>query len=123
MSRKRGKREYERKQREIQYRWLRLAIVCFDELKTNRLNWSPQIVDREFIGNLDGKPVDMFIWLICEARCDVETLRANAPEFLDLYRELLLARGFPREAADTLRTDATSLEDIEAGGGRFYYFR
>ncbi len=123
MSRKHCKREYERKQSEIQYRWLRLAVACFDELIMSRPNWSPPIVDSEFIGNLDGNPVNMSLWLICAHRGDVESLRASAPEFLDLYRELLLSRDFPPEAAETLRMDATSLEDIEAGGGRFYYFR
>jgi len=30
---------------------------------------------------------------------------------------------FSLEAAATLRTDVTSTEEIEAGGGRFYFFR
>jgi hypothetical protein len=38
-------------------------------------------------------------------------------------RHLASEAGFPRSSADSLQTDVTSSEEIEAGGGRFYFFR
>lgn len=53
--------------------------------------------------------------------------RSLSPQALvDATRRLCataVEAGFPREAADTLRTDVTSAEDIETGGGRFAFFR
>jgi O-acetyl-ADP-ribose deacetylase (regulator of RNase III) len=63
-------------------------------------------------------------WFICETealkrRFREETLSIATERLRHLAREA----GFPRSSTDTLQTDVTSSEEIEAGGGRFYFFR
>jgi hypothetical protein len=73
--------------------------------------------------HFDGRPDDMFIWFICERAADVPLAEAQRLELQAAFQQRMSARGFPKQAVDTLRSGVTSLEDIEAGGGRFYFFR
>jgi hypothetical protein len=43
--------------------------------------------------------------------------------FEERARTVLAAQGFPDNAVSTFRLGYTSWTEIEAGGGRFYYFR
>jgi hypothetical protein len=47
--------------------------------------------------------------------------QADALRYLVI--DAMARRGFPAEAQDSLRLFFASREDIEAGGGRFCYFR
>ena len=38
-------------------------------------------------------------------------------------RSMLVDAGFPAASAESLQSDVTSREEIERGGGKFYFFR
>jgi hypothetical protein len=61
---------------------------------------------------------------IVQKRAEISGFRERALKAITTQlRELLAARGYPSQALAGLRSDVTSMEDIEAGGGRFYFFR
>ena len=100
-----------------------LTAECGREL-SQRLDLPFPFVDCEVIPPLDGSAEDMFIWFIVEDRTDVPGFREQGLEFTTTQlREALLRRGYPSDALVSLRSDVTSMDDINAGGGRFYYFR
>jgi hypothetical protein len=103
--------------------WGTELVACFDELRPAFARRSPPIVDREIMPHLDGRPDDIFIWFICERAADVTLAEAHRRELQAAIQERMVAHGFPKHAVDTLQSGVTSLEDIEVGGGRFYYFR
>ena len=81
-------------------------------------------VDFELIPDFNGSPENMFAWFICDTRASKEQFRESAlPGCTEALRAIAVAAGFPGAAAATLRTDVTSHEEIEAGGGRFLFFR
>ena len=73
---------------------------------------------------LSGSPDDMFGWLIFASRA--EATKAGSPrtadEILAKVRTALVDAGFP-EAIASFGIGFTSLPEIEADGGRFYFFR
>jgi hypothetical protein len=105
------------------FRWGTELVACFDDLRPHFGVRSPPIVDREVVPHFDGRPDDMFIWFICERAVDVAPAEAQRLELQAAVQERMTAGGFPKQAVDSLRSGVTSLEDINAGGGRFYYFR
>lgn len=110
------------KNAEDHFRWGVLVVDCARRLREDRA--MPGIVDAEVIPPFDGSPDGIFVWFICTTRAEVAPFRANAlTSSTSKLREALLSAGFPAAAVSSVRTDVTSLEDIEAGGGRFAYFR
>jgi hypothetical protein len=104
------------------FRWGSLVVDCALRLRGDRA--LPGIVDVEVIPPLDGSPHNILAWFICATRAEVAPFRAaTLSAATSRLRGTLLAAGLPAAAASSLRTDITSLEDIEAGGGRFAYFR
>jgi hypothetical protein len=107
----------------VTFKWGLLVVQCAKELGAAPDLPAPYI-DCEVIPPLDGSPDRVFVWFIVQRKSLVDRFRAQALVFATRrLRELLVSRGFPPQAADTLRTDVTSQEAIDAGGGRFYYFR
>jgi hypothetical protein len=98
-------------------------VACFDDLRSVFAARLPAIVDREIMPQFDGRPDDMFIWFICERAADVPLAETQRLELQAAVQERMTTRGFPKQAVESLRCGVTSLEDIDAGGGRFYYFR
>jgi hypothetical protein len=99
------------------FKWASLVVDCMKQLNAEGFCF----VDQEVIPNLDGTPDGMSAWFICEhayarAKFDVHA----AAEAL---KNKLRAAGFPQAAVGTLRTLVTSQTEIQAGGGRFYFFR
>jgi hypothetical protein len=84
-----------------------------------------QVADVEVIPDLTGAPEGMFIWFIFGTTEEAD--RAKRPDdagrLIERARTELNAAGFPVEALPTVEFDSTSLPEIEAGGGRFYFFR
>jgi hypothetical protein len=83
------------------------------------------IVDVEVIPPFDGSPEDMWVWLIFAT--PEMAASASEPDTSSILeeraRELLAAREYPADALPSLRLRYTSSPEIEAGGGRFYFFR
>lgn len=108
---------------ERQFRWGKLVAECAQELLRSQ-SWSATIVDVEVIPPFDGSPDGIFVWFICARRADVPVHRAKSlPQATSRLRELLTAAGFPASGYSSLQSDFTSVEDIDAAGGRFNYFR
>src|SRR5262245_58565660 len=95
------------------FRWGMELVACFDDLRSVFAARSPAIVDREIMPHFDGRPNDMFIWFICERAADVPLAEAQRLEIQAAVQERMSARGFPKQAVDTLHSGVTSLEDIE----------
>jgi hypothetical protein len=105
------------------FRWSTLIVSCAERLRDSE-ECSVPFVDCEVVPPFDGSPDGIFIWFICETVALKERFRAEA--LLSATRRLraiAIEGGFPAAAADTLLSDVTSKEDIEQGGGRFYFFR
>jgi hypothetical protein len=105
------------------WRWGKALLSCYDDLKADLAARDPAVLDREVIPNFDGSANGLFLWLICARSSDVPRLSAQEGELRVLVTTAMARRGFSREAQDSLGLNFTSREDIEAGGGRFYYFR
>jgi hypothetical protein len=85
---------------------------------------SVAFADYEVIPDFTGSPEGMFVWFICDTRALKLQFRDGALiSCSDKLRSMAIAAGFPETAAASLMTDVTSKEDIEAGGGRFAFFR
>ncbi len=81
-------------------------------------------VDCEVIPPFDGSPDGIFVWFICDSVTTRDRFRTHAISYATgRLRTLVVEAGFPAASAETLQTDVTSNEEIEAGGGRFYFFR
>jgi len=64
------------------------------------------------------------VWFICESVELKERFRAEAfRAATERLRATLVDAGFPATSAESLRSDVTSREEIEAGGGKFHFFR
>ena len=105
------------------WRWGKALLACFDDLKTILAARNPAVLDREVIPDFSGTANGLGLWLICARSSDVPRLSAQEEALRALVTDAMAHRGFSREAQDSLRVYFTSREDIEAGGGRFYYFR
>ncbi len=105
------------------WRWAKTLIACFDDLRDKFATMKPPILDREVIANFSGSPNGLVLWLICAKSADVRRMSAQKNVLRRLVTEAMARRGFADEARDSLQLYFTSHEEIEAGGGRFYYFR
>jgi hypothetical protein len=104
------------------FKWGELIVRCVRQLRD--AGEGAPFVDVEVIPPFDGRPDGIFVWFICETVTLKERFRSESLHDASLQLRALAAEaGFPLEAAVTLRTDVTSTEEIEAGGGRFYFFR
>jgi hypothetical protein len=81
--------------------------------------------DVEVIPAFDGSPENMSGWLIFETRdqADLAKEPQAAVALLRRAQDRLVDSGFPVGAAATFKLAATSIPEIEAGGGRFHFFR
>jgi hypothetical protein len=111
------------RQTDDHFRWGIELVACFDDLRAIFASRSPPIIDNEIIPPFDGRSDDMFIWFICERAADVSLVEGQRLELQVAIQDRMTAHGFPKLAVETLRSGVTSLEDVEAGGGRFYFFR
>jgi hypothetical protein len=73
------------------------------------------------IPNFDGTPNGIFAWFICEHYYARQEFDLQA--VTEALRKKLRDAEFPQDAVETLRTGVTSQTEIQAGGGRFYFFR
>ena len=105
------------------WRWGRLIVDCMKRLRDMDA-CSVTFVDYEVIPDFTGSPEKMFVWFICDTRALKLQFRDSALISCSArLRGMALEAGFPETAAASLMTDVTSQEEIEAGGGRFYFFR
>ena len=105
------------------FHWGKLVVRCLEVLR-DQPGLPVRFVDFEVLPPFDGAPDNIFVWFICGQRTEAESFRCSClDDATTLLRAALLREAFPEGAASSLRTGVTSLEEIEAGGGRFYYFR
>jgi hypothetical protein len=105
------------------FRWGTLIVASVRRLRDSGVCAVP-FVDYEVIPPFDGSPDGIFVWFICEAAVTKDLFMAT--ELLNATRRLqsiAVEDGFPKSAAQTLRTAVTSKTEIEQGGGRFNFFR
>lgn len=104
-------------------RWGTLVVDCLKSFQEQQ-DLSIRFVDFEVMPHFDGSAEDMWVWFICARSAETSPFREDCLEqATDELRKRLLQREFPESAAPSLGTDVTSSEEIEAGGGRFAYFR
>lgn len=99
------------------FRWAMLVLDCMKQLAAEGFRF----VDQEVIPNVDGSPNGIFAWFICEHYSAREKFELQAAT--EALRKKLRDAEIPLDALETLRTDVTSQTEIQAGGGRFYFFR
>ena len=105
------------------FRWGTLVAATARALRDSGECIVP-FVDSEVIPPFDGSPNGIFVWFICDSATTRDEFRARAlPYATGRLRTLVVEAGFPAAAAETVRTDVTSNEEIESGGGRFNFFR
>jgi hypothetical protein len=105
------------------FRWGTLVVGCARQL-SQHLALPVPFVDVEVIPPFDGSPDGISVWFICARRVQTPSFRTDSLAIATTeLRKALLSAGLPATGAASLRTAVTSLEDIEAGGGRFAYFR
>jgi hypothetical protein len=105
------------------FKWGIMIVACMRRLRDSGECVVP-FIDCEVLPHFDGRPDDIFAWFICDNSVTKDRFRAHA--LVDATRRLrtiAVEAGFPKESADTLRTDVTSEDDIQSGGGRFAFFR
>jgi len=85
----------------------------------------PPVVSFRHVGPLDPTPDDRTIWFVVPDRAALRRAEAEglAGRLLVETRTELERRGYPASGRATLAVRLTSQEDIDAGGGSFYYFR
>ena len=100
-----------------EFKWARRVVDCMKQLQAEGFRF----VDQEVVPNFDGTPNGIFAWFICEhegAREEFDLQLAT-----EALTHKLRDAGFPHGAVEILRTGVTSQAEIQAGGGRFYFFR
>ncbi len=98
-------------------------VDCVERLRRSGACAVP-FVDAEVMPPFDGRPNGIFVWFICETEALKRQFREETLSIAtERLRYLASEAGFSRSSADSLQTDVTSSEEIEAGGGRFYFFR
>ena len=100
-----------------QFKWALVVVDCMKALSGKEFPF----VDQEVIPNLDGSPNEISAWFICEDYSTKERFDLDAAS--NALMEKLRITDFPRSGITTLQTAVTSESEIQAGGGRFYFFR
>ncbi|HVU15276.1 MAG TPA: hypothetical protein VHD32_00010 [Candidatus Didemnitutus sp.] len=105
-------------------KWVKAMATCLAEAEQDQLGSPCPVVDHELIASFSGSPDDMCVWFVCrtdeEKQLFADTERSR---FVSGLRRKMIAAGFPDSAVATLTTKLTSREEVDAGGGRFYFFR
>ncbi len=99
------------------FKWPSLVLESMRRLRGEGFRF----VDEEVIPNFDGTPNGISAWFICEHYYARERFDVQAAT--EALKSKLRAAGFPQDAVETLRTRVTSQTEIQAGGGRFHFFR
>lgn len=100
-----------------QFKWGVLLADCMRQLRAEGFHF----VDHEVIPSFDGEPNRLFAWFICEHHAAKE--RFDLQSASEALKNKMRDAGFPQNAVETVRTGVTSHTEIQAGGGRFYFFR
>ena len=109
---------------EEHFTWGILVVDCLKTLREHNSLFSVPFIDHEVIPNFDGTPDEIEVWFICTTKRDSDRFREEClVAATDALKAELTVREFPHQGIITLTTNCVSNEEIEAGGGRFYYFR
>lgn len=122
-SRKRARQAEDADEARHRFRYASLASDALRKISLKELGLS--VVDVEILPDLSGAPDGMCGYLIFESRAEVKRAqRPGAASTLESkVRSGLADAGFPSSAIASFEIRTTSLPDIEAGGGRFHFFR
>jgi hypothetical protein len=99
------------------FKWALLVLDCMKQLRAEGFRFA----DQEVIPNFDGTPDGISAWFICEHNHAREQFDLQAAT--QALKTRLRSAGFPQDAVETLGTGVTSQTEVQAGGGRFYFFR
>ena len=81
------------------------------------------VIDRELMVEFGGGPRLPGVWLILKTEAESNDAKPAIETFRAQVRRMLAEGGYPPEHAAVADVEVTSLEEIEAGGGKFSYFR
>jgi hypothetical protein len=105
------------------WKWGKAMLACIAEVKARQTS-SCVFTDQEVMPRFDGRPDDMFVWFICRTKAEKEKFkRSRLGKNNEVLKDRMARANFPAQAIESLGTDVTSEEDIQAGGGRFFFFR
>ncbi|MBZ5666657.1 MAG: hypothetical protein LAO30_18850 [Acidobacteriia bacterium] len=102
---------------EHKFRWGQLLIDCMKQLREEGLPF----IDQEVVPNFKGDSNGLAAWFICEHYSAKERFDLEAST--EALKKKMRDAGFPHHAVETLWTGVTSRTEIQAGGGRFHFFR
>ena len=103
------------------FRYGLLAASTLKALSLEDLTLSLQ--DVEVVPGFLGEPEHMVGWLIFASGREAKRALGLALQLERRVKAALRASGFPSGAVDSFELKYTSQTEIEAGGGRFYFFR
>ena len=99
------------------FKWAMLVVDCMKQMRAEGFPF----VDQEVLPPFNGSANGISAWFICEHYYARERFDLQAAT--EALKNKLQDSGFPREGVETLQTRITSKTEIEAGGGRFHFFR
>jgi hypothetical protein len=122
-SRKRARQAEEADQARHRFRYALLAGATIRAISQKELGMT--IVDVEILPQLSGDPDGMCGWLIFASQAEARLARApaKAATLESKIRAALVGDGFPISSVGSFEVRYTSVPEIEAGGGRFAFFR
>jgi hypothetical protein len=122
-SRKRTRQAKEAEQARHHFQYASLASATLKKISLDVVGVT--IVDVEIVPQFSGAPDGMCGWLIFASRNEAKRARApsTATKIESKARSALVEAGFPPSSVGSFEVRYTSLPEIEAGGGRFYFFR
>jgi hypothetical protein len=120
-SRKRARQAEAAVEGQHRFRYGLMAVSTLKETSLESLGLA--VADVEIKPQLSGEPDEMFGWLIFATEDEVKRARSVAPRIEARIKAALVASGFPPSAAASFEVGFTCFPEIEAGGGRFQFFR
>jgi hypothetical protein len=122
-SRKRARQAEEVGQARYRFRYALRAGAAIMGISLEEVGLT--IVDVEILPQLSGDPDGMCGWLIFVSRAEATRARApaKARKIESKVRAALVDDGFPTSSVGSFEVRYTSVPEIEAGGGRFAFFR
>jgi hypothetical protein len=105
-------------------KWVKAMSECLAAVEREQVGSPCPVVDHELIAPFTGNPEDMCVWCICRTEEEKQVFGdTEHSRYVSTLKKKMIAAGFPETAIATLTTRVTSRDEVEAGGGRFYFFR
>lgn len=97
---------------------------CLAATEREQIGSRCPVVDHELLAPFTGVPDDLCVWLICRTKEERQLFSdTEQARFVSALKKKMLGAGLPESVVTSLATRVTSREEVEAGGGRFCFFR